>query len=162
MRIKKPDMINRILYASSIGVLLIALGFVVWMFTLLFFPSTNLEIKDVEINGTRTSNGHVEHGHLIQGEGINVRTEICKLTDFPVEASVELFDGEKDNVILAQGKTFTDKGCHHIILSAIIPASAPTGDYSVRVTASQNINYLRVEGDKLEIPGFMVVDESHE
>ena len=153
---------DKLLHGIIFLTLLSAWGLLLFFFYFLFIPKSNLQIGNIEIDGiTHTKQTHVEHSHLIKGETVNFRVEICKLTDYPVNIVTELFDGEKDAILLRSVVYAGDSTCHFVVFSSVIPSNALNGEYALRVSANQRINFLRNPVAEKTIGGFEVLPSEH-
>jgi len=153
-KLKKRD---NLFVISSVGTLIICMFFMIWFMFSLFFPPGNLEVGEISFNG----GSHAKHGHFTRGEDIDFRIGVCKITNVPVDVTIEMFDGDKDEIPLSSERTYSRKGCTNLVLAARIPRNAPLGRYNIRVIGHQNINNMRQEHDEVVIPDILVVDEFH-
>lgn len=158
MEVQQPSKINKLFYIAAMVTLMISFFFLTWFFYNWITPKADLRITDVEI---KDEIGHVNHKHLMRGAPISFRVHICKITDIPVNASIDLFDGEKDYISIFSSVFFLEKGCSHAVMTGIIPVNAPLGDYNVRVTLHQRLNFLRQESAVHTVGGYMTVDVDH-
>lgn len=148
---------DRLFLWSSLGTLIIGVFFMVLFILSFFYPKTDLRITGVTVNGSE----HVRHGHFVRGDELNFRISICKITNLPVSVSVELFDGDKDNLPLITKVSTSQKGCVNLIVGGIVPLNAPLGEYNVKVVAHQDINPRREAHVELVIPNMKIVDLEH-
>src|SRR3990172_9650172 len=163
MEAKELSNSTKSLNIISMLTLLVGFFFIGFLGFNLIYPKTNLELKNVTVNGiTHNQDTHVQHKQLIRGSNIDFIVEVCKLTNVPITITAELFDGIKDVVPLLEKTSQTAAGCGNLIVSANLPTVSPLGGYNLKITIMQEINYLRKTSDSIVIEGFEVVKENHE
>jgi hypothetical protein len=136
-------------YNTTLIILGILLGLVVYSFYLLFYPVKTIEFKQQPLI--------VLDKEIQKGEDLQYVSEYCKYIDKPAWVSRYFIDG----LVFTLDPITTDMpiGCHTKIVSIKIPETLPKGTYSFKVVATYTINPLRSETITWQTEEFNVIKE---